>query len=69
MAAKVRFKRDWDFWVSPTVVVMHRKGEEKRLPQAQADAALADKAAELIDPKSPPESDDDKGSSSTSEDK
>ncbi|MGE7415440.1 hypothetical protein [Methylobacterium tarhaniae] len=57
MAQKVRFKRDWEFWPRPGVVMMYAKGEEKRLPQAQVDAALADKAAELVDPQAKPEDD------------
>lgn len=58
MAAKVRFKRDWEFWPSSTVVIMYKNGDEKRLPQAQVDAALADGAAELVDPKLHAEADD-----------
>jgi hypothetical protein len=57
MAARVRFLRDWDFWPKSNVVMMFKKGEEKRLPQAQVEAALADKAAELIDPQARAEDD------------
>lgn len=57
MAARVRFLRDWDFWPKSNVVMMFKKGEEKRLPQAQVDAALADEAAELVDPQAKAEDD------------
>ncbi|WP_198157602.1 hypothetical protein [Methylobacterium nodulans] len=49
MAARVRFLRDFDFWPRPSVVIAHRKGEEKRLPQVQVEAAVAAGAAEIID--------------------
>lgn len=49
MAKRVRFLRDWEFWPRPSVVVAHSAGEEKRLPEAQVDAALADKAIEVLD--------------------
>lgn len=62
MAQKVRFKRDWEFWPSTTVVMTYKKGDEKRIPQAQVEAALADRAAELIDPQAT--ADDDPATSS-----
>jgi hypothetical protein len=49
MAQVVRFLRDWDFWARPSVVVMHRAGQVKRLPDKQVEAALAAEAAEVID--------------------
>ncbi|GAA0262623.1 hypothetical protein GCM10008965_33650 [Methylorubrum aminovorans] len=49
MAQRVRFLRDFDFWPRSSVVVMHRAGQEKRLPDVQVKAALEAKAAEVID--------------------
>lgn len=48
MAQHIRFTRDFDFWVSPAVVIAHKAGQEKYLPNAQVEAALKAKAAEVI---------------------
>lgn len=49
MAKWVRFTRDFDFWPSANVVVAHKAGQEKRLPQAQVDAAVKADAVEILD--------------------
>jgi predicted RNA-binding Zn ribbon-like protein len=53
MAKQVRFLRDYDVRVAPRVTRAFRRGTEDTLPDAQADAAIAAGAAELMADKTP----------------
>lgn len=45
---KVRFLRNWDFWPSAGVCMVNLAGEEKKVTEAQYEAASAAGAVELI---------------------
>jgi hypothetical protein len=53
MAKKVRFKRDYDVPLSTSQIVAYKRGDEPLLTDGQAEQAIADGAAELMDDKTP----------------
>ncbi|MCB5173647.1 hypothetical protein [Microvirga lenta] len=46
---RVRFTRDFDHWPTASILTVFKKGEERKITEAQYEAANAAGAVELID--------------------